>query len=88
MRRIDELAQGTYELEVIREGLRSDALTRHASRRDLDLAIQAGGARYRVLRVTSTSEEVLDTERETEQSPGTRFKVQVQGARAVQFQRL
>jgi hypothetical protein len=88
MRKIDELTPGTYDVEILREGLRSDALGQGARERDVQLAREAGGARYRLLRVISTGEELLDTSRETEHSPGARFRVKVRGTRDLSFARL
>jgi hypothetical protein len=88
MRRIDELGQGTYDVEILREGLRSDALAKGASERDVQLAREAGGGRFRVLRVLGTGEELLHTGSETEHSPGARFRVKVRGTRELSFARL
>ena len=75
MRRIDDLAKGTYELEVLREERTQSANS------SLNTATRwpPGGISRRILRVVSTSEEVEDARWESQASPGTRFEARVLG---------
>ena len=82
MRRLDDLARGTYELELVRE-LRT-ANPRAAS--SSEGAFQFGSAR-RVLRVLATSEEVEDARWETQASPSARFIARVTGPGEVIIER-
>ena len=92
MRRIDELPAGSYELELLREcaGGRGSSGRTHGAPQpcDAQLAREAGGGPYRVLRVIGTYEEVLDTTRDTIASPGARFRARVQGLRDVSVRRV
>jgi hypothetical protein len=83
MRRIDDLAKGTYELEVVREERTQSA----SSSLNPASAWPSGGVSRRILRVVGTSEEVEDARWESQASPGTRFEVRVNGFGEVRLQR-
>lgn len=75
MRRIDDLAKGTYELEVLRE----ERVQSASSSLNPGSAWPPGGVSRRILRVVSTSEEVEDARWESQASPGTHFEARVAG---------
>lgn len=84
MRRIDDLAKGTYELEVLREertqGLGSSLCPVRAW--------PLGGVSRRILRVVGTSEEVEDARWASAASPGARFEAKVTGFGEVALRRI
>jgi len=84
MRKIDDLAKGTYELEVLREERTQGSGSSLSPLR----AWPAGGVSRRILRVVSSSEEVEDARWETQASPGARFEAKVSGFGEVALRRL
>ena len=83
MRRLDDLAPGTYELELLREVRTPDPRSPRGPRGTSPNT----GVLRRILRVVSTSEEVEDTRWESRASPSARFVARVEGPCAVTLAR-
>lgn len=82
MRRLDDLARGTYELELVRELRTPDPRSSLSPGGGFQL-----GLPRRVLRVLATSEEVEDARWETHASPSARFVARVVGPGEVRIER-